>query len=334
MKIAYYCLTPTGEQLAKHIQTAFGGVLRKKECFTDTVLAQDFQSKDVMVFVMATGIVVRKIAPLLRSKLDDPAVIVLGQDGKYVISLLSGHIGGANEMTNAIAALLQAEPVITTATDLQGQVAFDVVAVKNHLVIENPSMIKTISSALLVGECVQLQSYLSVLSAERYPQIVWTESRKTTCKVVISDRLFPEEKNAKPTLYLRPIDLVIGVGCKKEITFDHLEFCFLSFLQAYGYAISSVKTIATIERKRAEPAILQLCETYQIPLQIISDEAIRNCQYPFESSDFVKQVTGLPAVAESCSYLASECGTVLTGKVKYSGVTLAACRCHLPPVRL
>lgn len=334
MKIAYYCLTPTGERLAKQMQTAFGGVLRKKESFTDAILAMDFQSKDVMVFIMAVGIVVRKISPLLRSKLTDPAVIVLGQDGKYVISLLSGHIGGANEMTNTIAALLQAEPVITTATDLQRQVAFDVVAVKNHLVIENPDMVKTVSSALLAGECVQLQSDLSVLHADKYSQIVWTESQKTTCKVVISDRLFSEEKNAKPTLYLRPVDLVIGVGCKKEIPFVHLESCFLFFLQTYGYAISSVKAIATIKRKQAEAAILQLCETYQIPLQIISDEAICNCQYPFEASDFVKQVTGLPAVAESCSYLASECGTVLTGKVKYSGVTLAACRCKLPPVQL
>lgn len=334
MKIAYYCLTSMGEQLTKQMQTAFGGVLRKKESFTDAVLAKDFQSKDAMVFVMAVGIVVRKIAPLLRSKLTDPAVIVVGQDGKYVISLLSGHIGGANEMTNAIAALLQAESVITTATDLQGQVAFDVVAVKNHLVIENPDQIKTVSSALLSGECVQLQSDLSVLHADKYSQIVWTESQKTTCKVIISDRLFPEEKNAKPTLYLRPVDLVIGVGCKKGISFAHLESCFLFFLQTYGYAISSVKAIATIKRKQEEAAILQLCETYQIPLQIISDEAICNCQYSFEVSDFVKRVTGLPAVAESCSYLASECGTVLTGKVKYPGVTLAACRCKLPPVQL
>ncbi len=334
MNIVYYYLTQAGEQLTERLQKTFGGVVRKKEFFTDAVLAQDFQSKDAMIFVMAIGIVVRKIAPLLRSKLTDPAVIVLGQDGRYVISLLSGHIGGANEMTNAIAALLQAEPVITTATDLQSQVAFDVVAVKNNLVIENPSVIKAVSSALIAGKCIQLQSDLPVCGVENHPQIILTESPETSCKVIISDRLFPEEKQEKPVLYLRPVDLVVGIGCKKEIPFAHLESCFLSFLQTYGYAVSSIKAIATIVRKQKEPAILQLCETYQIPLQIVSDEAIRNCRYPFEASDFVQQVTGLPAVAESCSYLASECGTVLTGKVKYTGVTLAVCRCPLPPVQL
>lgn len=165
-------------------------------------------------------------------------MIVLGQDGRYVISLLSGHIGGANKMTNAIAAMLQAEPVITTATDLQSQVAFDVIAVKNHLEIENPSVIKAVSSALIAGECVQLQSDLPVWGVENYPQIILTESPETPCKVIISDRLFPEEKHEKPVLYLRPVDLVVGIGCKKEIPFVHLEACFLSFLQTYGYAVS------------------------------------------------------------------------------------------------
>ena len=151
--------------------------------------------------------------------------------------------------------------------------------------------------------------------------------------MVISDRT-QTRLETLPTLYLRPKDLVIGVGCKKSIPFVHLETCFLSFLETYQYACDSIKAMAPISRKQAEPAILQLCETYHIPLQIVPDADIRACGNLFEASAFVQQVTGLPSVSEACSYLAAGKGTILTRKVKYAGVTLAASRCELQPIVL
>jgi cobalt-precorrin 5A hydrolase len=324
MKLVYYWLTQAGQQLAVQVQKAFGGILREKEDFTDSQIRQDFYSSDLLVFVMATGIVVRKIAPLLQSKLTDPAVIVLGQDGKHVISLLSGHVGGANRMTREIAALLQADPVITTATDLQDVLAFDEVAVRNQLMIENSSAIKHISSALLAGKTVTLVCDHAVHNLPSYPQIVQSTQAEGDRCVVISDRLLTS--TATQTLFLRPKDLVIGIGCKKDIPFLQLEHSFFDYLQTYGLSSLSVKCIATIARKQSEPAILQLCEKYQYPLQIVPDEAIKQCADLFTASAFVEQVTGLPCVAEACSYLASGCGTTLTKKIKYTGMTFAACR--------
>lgn len=156
----YYYLTAAGKQIAEPLQQQFGGVLRGKEEFTDATLAQDFRSAELLVFVLATGIAVRKLAPLLQTKCTDPAVLVVSQDQRYVISLLSGHLGGANDWTRKIAAFLHAEPVITTATDLQGQLAFDEVAKNNHLAIENISVLKQISGALLNGKSIWLQSDL------------------------------------------------------------------------------------------------------------------------------------------------------------------------------
>lgn len=156
----YYYLTAAGKQISESLQQQFGGVLRGKEEFTDATLAQDFRSAELLVFVLATGIAVRKLAPLLRTKCTDPAVLVVSQDQRYVISLLSGHLGGANDWTRKIAAFLHAEPVITTATDLQGQLAFDEVAKNNHLAIENISILKQISGALLNGKSIWLQSDL------------------------------------------------------------------------------------------------------------------------------------------------------------------------------
>ena len=317
----YYYLTAAGKQISESLQQQFGGVLRGKEEFTDATLAQDFRSAELLVFVLATGIAVRKLAPLLRTKCTDPAVLVVSQDQRYVISLLSGHLGGANDWTRKIAAFLHAEPVITTATDLQGQLAFDEVAKNNHLAIENISVLKQISGALLNGKSIWLQSDLPVTGTEQYPQISFSEQANSAGKVVISDRT-QTRLETLPTLYLRPKDLVIGVGCKKSIPFVHLETCFLSFLETYQYACDSIKAMATISRKQAEPAILQLCETYHIPLQIVPDADIRACGNLFEASAFVQQVTGLPSVSEACSYLAAGKGTILTRKVKYAGVTL------------
>lgn len=329
----YYYLTAVGKQIAELLQQQFGGILRGKEAFTDAILAQDFQAADLLVFVLATGIAVRKLAPLLRTKCTDPAVLVVSQDQRYVISLLSGHLGGANDWTRKIAAFLHAEPVITTATDLQGQLAFDEVAKNNHLAIENISVLKQISGALLDGKSIWLQSDLPVTGAEQFPQISFSEQANSAGKVVISDRT-QTQLETLPTLYLRPKDLVIGVGCKKAIPFVHLKTCFLEFLKTYQYACDSIKAMATISRKQAEPAILQLCETYHIPLQIVPDADIRACGDLFEASAFVQQVTGLPSVSEACSYLAAGKGTILTRKVKYPGVTLAASRCELQPIVL
>ena len=173
----YYYLTAAGKQIAEPLQQQFGGILRGKETFTDAILAQDFQAADLLVFVLATGIAVRKLAPLLRTKCTDPAVLVVSQDQRYVISLLSGHLGGANDWTRKIAAFLHAEPVITTATDLQGQLAFDEVAKNNHLAIENISVLKQISGALLNGKSIWLQSDLPVTGTEQYPQISFSVLR-------------------------------------------------------------------------------------------------------------------------------------------------------------
>lgn len=332
MKIAYFWLTPQGKRLAEQIQMLFGGTVEPKESFTQTV-RRDFAVYDALIFVMATGIVVRTIAPLVQSKASDPAVLVLDQKGTHVISLLSGHLGGANDLTREIAAAIGADPVITTATDVQGVLSFDEVAKRNYLVIENIGMLKHISGALLEGKTVEVCTDLPLRKPCRLSQIQVTDHPSGAYRVVISDRILPMPEETQ-VLYLRPKSLVIGVGCKRNTEPSHLEMCFRQFVQTYQLSPLSVTKIATIGLKQHEPAIVQLCETLGVPLEIVSDEAIQCCDYPFAASVFVKQVTGLPSVAEACSYLASDCGTVLTGKVKYAGVTMAACRRTLLPLEL
>ena len=318
MKTAYFWLTPQGEQLALRLQKAFGGTVEPKAAF-DAAVRRDFAACDLLVFIMASGIAVRKIAPLVQSKAFDPAVLVLDQQGKYVISLLSGHLGGANAAARRFAAYLGGEAVITTATDVAGVPAFDLFDKQNDLVIENLHELKHISSALPV----EPDAFSENIVPETHPV--------QPCAVVISDQL--RDCRAEHTLYLRPKSLVLGVGCKKNIAPEHLEQCFLRFLEEHRLSRLSVAKIATVALKQNEPAILALCEKYRIPLEIVLDDAILGCNYPFAASPFVQQVTGLPSVSEASAYLASGCGEVLTGKVKYSGVTFAACRKKLPALR-
>lgn len=346
MNIAYFWLTEQGKTIAERIRDSLGGQLEPEQALNQNLKSQNlksritqaFRTQDALVFVMATGIVVRMLADLLESKTTDPAVIVLDQQGKFVISLLSGHLGGANELAQEIAGILHAVPVITTATDTEGLVAIDVFAKKNHLKIENPERIKFISRAMLRGEKItiyadpgiDLQEDETILRTDQLP-----------ADVIISDWI-QNNLNFKqaPGLLLRPPSLVVGIGCKKNIKFQDLEDHFLEFLTTQGLSLLSVCKIATISLKSQEPAILELCRKYHLELQIIPDEEIRkltDSENPgnseisenpvnFERSAFVEKITGLPSVAEACSYLGADRGERLTGKVKFPGITLSICR--------
>ncbi|MDE6730670.1 MAG: cobalt-precorrin 5A hydrolase [Oscillospiraceae bacterium] len=319
MKIAYFWLTSQGKSVVEKIQAHFGGLIESKQNLK-LKITQDFDTYDALVFVMATGIVVRMIADLIQSKTTDPAVIVLDQQGKFVISLLSGHLGGANALTCEIAEILGAVPVITTATDTEGLVAIDNFAKKNNLIIENPEKIKIISSAMLRNETITIYSDLDLQDYKRI-----TRNMQLPAQVIISDRIFGQNPDQN-VLLLRPKSLVIGIGCKKNITFQDLETCFLELLDRQNLSVLSVFKIATISLKAQEPAILELCQKYKLILEIIPDEKIKNASLKFERSDFVEQITGLPSVAEACSYFGSYQGESLTGKIKFPGITLAICR--------
>lgn len=332
MKIAYFWLTKKGKQTAELIMKVYGGTLYGKEAFSENVKAA-FYSYDALVFFMATGLVVRTIAPFLQSKVTDPAVIVSDQNGKYVISLLSGHLGGANALACKIARVTGGEAVITTATDVQGVLAFDEVAKRNRLYIENLSELKWISGAMLEGKQIQLYSDIPLKEQPLPVQILVSKEKKLPYQVCITDKILPEEPNQK-RLLLRPASIVVGVGCKKYTDSTELINCFLHFLQEHRLSVHAVAMIATISLKAHEPAILDLCERYQIPLKIVANEQIQKCTYPFVASEFVASVAGVSSVSEACSYLASGQGDVLTGKVKYPGITFAACRKKMSPIVL
>ena len=148
MAIAYFYMTAQGKKIVDQLSQVYPGEIFDKTNYKEGIKAF-WQKDNALIFIMATGIVVRHIAPYIQSKDQDPAVVVCDQNGSFAISLLSGHLGGANELARKIAKLLHGQAVITTATDVVNVPAMDEFAKKNHLKIENIHEMKYVSGAMV-----------------------------------------------------------------------------------------------------------------------------------------------------------------------------------------
>ena len=254
---------------------------------------EHFEQADALLFIGACGIAVRAIAPLCRSKTTDPAVLVMDEAGRFIIPLLSGHIGGANELAVILAEKTGATPVVTTATDVRGIPAIDTWAVRNNCAIENPRAIQPVSSVLLDGKSVG---------------------------VMITERTLTPPYPV--TLTLRPRTLVIGIGCKRGMPEARIEACVTQFLQDNGLSLLSVRALASLDRKADEPGLLSFCDKYHFPFLTYPAEALMALPGVFSHSEFVLKTTGVDCVCERAAVMASGHG-LLIGKTTFEGVTLA-----------
>lgn len=347
MSTAYFYLTGEGEQLARKLAASHPGDLYDKENFK-TNLREAFHRYDYLVCIMATGIVVRILAPLLVHKTSDPGVVVLDQRGQYAISLLSGHLGGANDLAREMASLSGGEAVITTATDVAGELSFDTFAKKHNMAIENIRELKHISGALLAGQKIRVitdRQYPELTAAARKGKMevlptTGTDLSRSLPTVVIDERLVLTEPDvtetdtdtpipAPPILYLRPRTICAGIGCKRHIDGASIEDALLTVLKKEGLSPLSLKCISTIPLKSEEPGILTTARHLGVPVQIISTadiEALDILALGIRPSEFVAEQTGVLSVSTASAYLASGRGRILQDKVKFKGITIALCQ--------
>lgn len=295
------------------------------------------------VFIGAAGIAVRYIAPSVKDKYTDSPVLVIDEKGQYVIPLLSGHMGGAAALADEVADMIGAVPVHTTATDVQGKFAVDVFAKKNGLVITDRETVKKISAGLLNGEKAALYIEDSSVSITGTPpeEVVLCESLEETeqysYQIMIagrSEQPVQDRKNEvqKPeregcTLVLLSRNITAGIGCRKGIEEAALEKGFLEILAANGLDIRQVKSIASIDLKKNEQALLYLCEKYRIPFETYTVEELSNVLDVTASSEFVKKVTGVDNVCERAARLSCSAGNLIQGKCVREGMTAALVKC-------
>jgi len=341
MNTAVVAITKNGAELAVKIGSKLDADIYVKNEFVEKYILKDemffihpvttdfsafvgklFGTYEAIVFVMACGIVVRTIAPHLQDKVNDPAVVVVDENGQHAISLLSGHIGGANELAKNVASITDGTPVITTATDVNGVLSFDVFAVENDCVIENIKDLKYISAQLVNGGKVGFYSDYRLNG--RLPDNVLPYCPDSMYMPVAALTNRNNVKiNAQKVLFIRPRNLILGIGCKKGTPGSRISEAVHDFMQKNGKSILSLKFAASIDLKKDEKGILDFCNEYKLEFKTISAEVIKTIESRFTFSSFVKEKTGVGGVAEACAVVAGNNARLICPKIVYGGITLA-----------
>lgn len=316
MKLAFLAFTEQGERLAARLAAALGGRVQRcgGNCSLAVWTAAHFPKNDGLIYVGAAGIAVRAIAPHLKSKTTDPAVVVVDECARYAIPILSGHLGGANDLARAIGKVCGALPVLTTATDVNGVFAVDEWAKRQNCLVLNPEQIKTVSAKLLAGRTVTVQSSWPI-AGQPPRNVCQTEDRG-------ADVLLDIHPGTGEKLHLVPRIAVLGVGCKKNVSFQTLETALAAFLDRTGVCEQAISAVASIDLKKNEPGLLDFCAAHGWLLKTYPAEQLRAVEGQFTPSAFVQGVTGVDNVCERSAVLASG-GTLCQGKTARDGITMA-----------
>lgn len=276
-----------------------------------------FKQHRVLIFIMAAGIVVRSLAPWLEDKTCDPAVLVVDEAGRFVISLLSGHLGGANLETELLAAKIGAVPVITTASDVNGKLAVDQLALKYNCVIEDLQMAKKITAMIVNNRKVLLMSDFAAPVIPAY-----LKPPPETAEAVIRISCSLSEPGKQPCVTLFPRFIVAGIGCRKDTPPDRILSFLKETLDNLCIDRRCLKSLATITLKQDN--LGPVAAALGVPLTLFLPAEIAEVEHLFAGSDFVQRSVGVSCVCEPAAYLGSDrTGRMLSPKQQYSGITLA-----------
>lgn len=313
-------------------------------------LAETFTAYDCHIFIISVGAVVRMIAPLIKDKKVDPAVICLDDDARFAICLLSGHVGRGNAFTSRVAQAVDAQPVITTASDVRGTLTVDILGRDLGWELDDPDRNVTRGCAAVVN-AAPVAFVQESGEPDWWPQdkplpegVTYTTSLDQVDPVrfemllVVTDRDFHDTHpdHWKTAVIYRPKSLIVGLGCDKNATPDMVERGVMSLLAAQGLSLKSVKAIATIDKKKDEPAFLALTERYRWPMHIFPAEQLDVVPGIENPSETVKRYVGSRGVAEPAALLVAGAHKLLLPKQSYTepaagrSMTLAVARIPFP----
>ncbi len=318
MKIHILSFTTKGYELAERLETALTGheaVVHPRHTSAADVCKSAFDEKAALVFIGAAGIAVRTIAPLVKDKLTDPPVIVIDELGRFVIPLLSGHVGGANELAGVISDATGAVPVITTATDISWAFPADLFAKEHGLTITNREGIARVASSSLEGKPV-------TICIKDYPPADHVD-------VLVSDESDAPAPGGgllkdSASIVLCPKKYAIGIGCRRGKTFEEIRDFVSDVLAEAGIDLKDAGCIATIDIKKDEAGLKTLSQAWRMPLITFEAEVLAKAKGSFESSGIVLEHVGVDNVCERASVLAAGPGAKLViRKTAKNGITIA-----------
>lgn len=330
-KVHIFAFTDAGEKTAKRIQEQLGGNLLRVKNLKEAV-APAFARGKLLVFVGAVGIAVRAIAPYIRHKTKDPAVLVADETARFIIPILSGHLGGANGMARDLAELLGATPVITTATDLNGVFAVDEFAKAKGLTIKNPEAIKSVSASLLAKRSVGLTSDYPLAGSLPDGNLAWLPPSALKLmgaeipQVGIYVGLDVDYRPYEVTLHLIPPVLALGLGARQGTDPAAFRAFIEKTLAEAGLPKEAIFRLDSLDLKAEEDAILELAAAWQVPFYTHSRADLAKVDHLFSQSDFVAAVTGLGNVCESSAFIGADMGEIIMEKTKGPAMTMAVAR--------
>lgn len=288
-----------------------------------------------LVLVVALGAAVRLISALIMDKSSDPGVVVVDERGWNVISLLSGHQGGANALARELAAFLGAHAVITTATDLSGLPALDILLEERGWRCENPEKLPALFSAMLEDEEILIyqeegEDFVQELvscgmnASSVTPQDqAWADDKKWKILITDSDLLTPPRTHESKTIIVRPRRLVLGLGCRRGATVEEIEEAIMDTLRRHGLSFAGVSLLATVADKKEEAGINLFASRWGLPIRFLSREELGAVKTPSPPSPTALRALSIPGVCEQAAILASGDGELVVPKEKHHGVTVA-----------
>ena len=288
-------------------------------------VGKEFDKFSDHIFIMAVGIVVRVIAPHVKNKRIDPAVVALDDGGNFAISLLSGHLGGANRLAAQVAEMVCATPVVTTATDVHNVPAIDVLAAEKGLTIENPSAIKNVGMAFLRGEKIDLVDPYAILRKDLDGWFVreGEEAEEEGKKLVRVSVDHGGKAVSGGTLMLRPKTLSVGVGCNRDTPAEEIRELIKQVFEECGLSLHSIENIATIEAKADEQGIVEVARQLDASLVLFDRDKLSSVESVPTPSKVVEKHMGVTSVCEAAAILASGSGKLLAKKHKTKNATVA-----------
>ena len=278
-----------------------------------------FSSMDALIFVGACGIAVREIAPYVKSKKTDPAVVCIDEAGQFVIPLLSGHIGGANALAEKLAEKLDATAVVTTATDVRGKFSVDAWAARHGCAISDMGLAKVVSAAIL-EEDIPLCSQFPLPAP--LPEGTFA-GESGPLGVFIGWRT---KAHFARTLRLIPRVLRVGIGCRRGISAEAVVRAVQAVFAENGLDTAAIRGVCSIDLKQDEPGLLAACEKNNWPVHFYTAQQLRDVAGDFTPSDFVRSVTGVDNVCERAALLDAE--KLIVQKTARDGVTVAVAAEH------
>ncbi|MGL5123297.1 MAG: cobalt-precorrin 5A hydrolase [Fusobacteriaceae bacterium] len=317
MKIAVWTVTRRAGENSKKIKEVIPvdiftlkkfNVEKTIEIENFTIELEDkFLKYDAHIFVMATGIVVRKISCMLKNKDVDPAIIVIDENINFAISLVSGHLGRANELTQKISEKLKITPIITTSTDITGKIAVDTLAEKLNGQLKSLKTAKEVTSYIVDGKKVSILLPKNIIKNGSVDGLILVSNRED----IKITQIYPK-------------NIILGIGCKKGISKEIILDGINEILKISNISLKSIKHIATVDVKKDEIGLLEVTKFLNCELIVIDREKIKTVDNKFLGSDFVRKTIGVGSVSEPCALLSSnQNGEFLVQKYKKNGVTIS-----------